>query len=65
MRIFFSTISGTLFRVHNKNKYTQITRSLQFRSDANHAKIMNICLNMANGQLISHFPLTYFFHRFL
>lgn len=65
MRIFFSTIAGTLFRVHNKNKYTQITRSLQLRSDRNNAKMMNISLNMLNGQLAAHFPLTYFFNQYL
>lgn len=65
MRIFFSTVSGTLFRVHNKNKYSQICRGLQFRSEKNHAKFMNICLNMANGQLAAHFPVCYLFNEFL
>lgn len=65
MRIFFSTISGTLFRVHNKNKYSQITRKLQLRSDRNNAKTMTISLNMLNGQLLAHFPLTYYFNQLL
>jgi hypothetical protein len=65
MKVFFSTMAGTFFRVHNKNKYSQITRGLQFRLEKNTSKFMNICLNMVSGQLAAHFPVCYLFNEFL
>jgi hypothetical protein len=64
MKIFFSLPSGTYFRVQNKNKYSQITRDLQFRIDKNSSKIINICLNVINGLVATHFPIYYLFNDF-
>lgn len=65
MNLFFSLPSGTYFRVENKNKYTHIAKTLQSRVDKNNCKIINICLNMSNGQLAAHFPIFYIFNHFL